>query len=102
MGTGFLSGLTEMFQNYIKKVADNTVNILYVTEMANFILYEFQFSKLRGKKKGQTDPTEAPPREEGGGWGKQNCPGLKTVSQRVRKWLPGAVRWGNRQRLVRV
>ena len=54
MGTGFLSGLTEMFQNYIKKVADNTVNILYVTEMANFILYEFQFSKLRGKKKGQT------------------------------------------------
>ena len=52
------------------------MNILRVTElliengkMANFILYEFQFSKLRGKKKGQTDPTEAPPREEGGGLG---------------------------------
>ena len=38
--------------------------------MANFILYEFQFGKLKGKKKGQTDPTEAPPREKGAGWGK--------------------------------
>ena len=39
--------------------------------MANFILYEFQFGKLKEKKKkGQTDPTEAPPREKGAGWGK--------------------------------
>ena len=69
--------------------------------MANFILYEFQFGKLKEKKKRSNRPNRGPTKGEGSRLGEVELPSLKTVSWRVRKWLPGAVRWGNRQRLVR-